>query len=405
MPARKEQLAIDGGTPVRTASFAAWPAFDAGDIEAVAGVLRSGRVNYWTGEEGSLFEREFAAFSGCRYAVAVANGTVALELALAALDIGPGDEVIVPCRTFIATASAVVRCGAVPVMADVDADSQLLTAAMVEPLITAKTRALMVVHLAGWPAEMDKLLALVRRYDLRLVEDCAQAHGATYQGRPVGSFGDVAAFSFCQDKIMTTGGEGGMLITNREDVFEKAWSLKDHGKDYRLVRQPVTALGFRWLHVCCGTNGRLTEMQAVLGRRALAKLPAWVEIRRRHAALLTAGFGRQPCLRLTIPPAGINHSYYKYYVFLRPERLRPGWNRDRFLAAVNAEGIPCFSGSCPEIYWEKALVQWQPSRRLPAARRLGETSLMFLVHPTLTEADMGDTVAAVDKVSRAAGVD
>ncbi|RLB69875.1 MAG: aminotransferase [Deltaproteobacteria bacterium] len=402
MLVRKEQLAIDGGTPVRTTPFPAWPAFDAGDIEAVAGVLRSGRVNYWTGEEGRLFEREFAVFCGCRYAVAVANGTIALELALAALDIGPGDEVIVPCRTFIATASAVVRCGAVPVMADVDADSQLLTAATVEPLITAKTQAIIVVHLAGWPAAMDELLALARRRDLRLVEDCAQAHGATCQGRPVGSFGDVAAFSFCQDKIMTTGGEGGMLTTNREDVFEKAWSLKDHGKDYRLLREPVLAPGFRWLHAGCGTNGRLTEMQAVLGRRALKKLAGWVETRRHHAALLTAVCGRQACLRLAVPPAGIYHSYYKYYVFLRPERLRPGWNRDRFLAAVNAEGIPCFSGSCPEIYREKALVRWQPPWRRPTARRLGETSLMFLVHPTLGEADMVDTAAAVDKVCRAA---
>ena len=390
--------------PARTAPWPPWPCFEQEEIDAVVSVLKSGQVNYWTGEQGRQFEREFAEFCGCQYAVALANGTVALELALYALGIGPGDEVVTTSRTFIASASAVVMRGATPVMADVDPVSQNITAETVRKVLSRRTRAIIAVHLAGWPCDMDPLLELAREHDLKIIEDCAQAQGAIYKGRPVGSLGDVAAFSFCQDKIMTTGGEGGMLTTNDRVTWEKAWAYKDHGKNYDTVFNQQHPPGFRWLHESFGTNWRMTELQAAIGRSVLPKLATWVGIRRRNAAILAECFKHIPALRVTEAAPDMLHSYYKYYVFVRPSQIRKGWGRDRIVSAVNAEGIPCLTGSCSEIYLEKAFTQMGlgPLNRLPVAEELGRTSLMLLVHPTLDEKDMGDACRAVEKVFKEA---
>lgn len=396
-------LAIDGGPRLRVQQFAPWPSFGADEIEAITSVVQSGKVNYWTGKEGGRFEVEFADFAGCKYAVALANGTVALELALYALGIGPGDEVVVTSRTFIASASCVVMRGAVPIMADIDPNSQNFTAQTIEAALTPRTRAVIAVHLAGWPCDMDPILQLARERGLWVIEDCAQAHGATYKGRPVGSMGHVNAFSFCQDKIMTTGGEGGLLTTNDAEVWARAWAFKDHGKSHDAVYKQTHPPGFRWLHESFGTNWRLTEMQSALGRVLLRKVPQMVEKRRHLASILTERFSSMQALRVTVPPPEIRHSYYKYYVFLRLEHLRGDWTRQRIIDGINAEGIPCFSGSCSEIYLEKAFSEsMRPQRRLPVAKQLGETTLMFLVHPTLSEADMHDTADAVGKVLAAA---
>ena len=338
------------------------------------------------------------------YAVALMNGTVALEAALVALGIVPGDEVVVTSRTFIASASCVIMRGGRPVMADVDPVSQNITAETIAAALTPRTKGIIVVHLAGWPCDMDPIMNLAREKGLWVVEDCAQANGATYKGRQVGSMGDVAAFSFCQDKIITTGGEGGMVTTNRQDIWDKIWSYKDHGKSFDAVYHREHPPGFRWLHESFGTNWRMTEMQAAIGRVQLRKLPQWLTLRRRNAAVLTEGFSRIPGLRLTIPPQEIEHAYYKYYVFVEPEALKSGWSRDRIMTALMAEGIPCGSGSCSEIYLEKAFDQGvlRPKERLPVAKQLGETSLMFMVHPTLSVDDMEDVVRAMDKVMRIA---
>jgi hypothetical protein len=382
---------------------APWPFFADDEIEAAAQVLRSGRVNYWTGDEGRLFEREFAAFVGCDHAVAMVNGTAALECALKALSIGPGDEVITTSRTFIASASCAVMLGARPIIADVDRDSQNITARSIRKVLTPRTKAIVAVHLAGWPCEMDEILALARERGIKVVEDCAQAAGATYKGKPVGSLGDVAAFSFCQDKIMTTAGEGGMVTTNSAELWNSMWSLKDHGKSYDAVYHREHAPGFRWLHESFGTNWRLTEVQSAVGRIQLRKLPQWLSIRRKYAQILTNQFAALPGLRITVPPKHVDHAYYKYYAFVRPEALRREWARDRIIEAINAEGIPCFSGSCSEIYLEKAFPpEWRPREPLAAARELGEASLMFLVHPTLTEEHIHDTCATVKKIMSAA---
>jgi dTDP-4-amino-4,6-dideoxygalactose transaminase len=379
-------------------SFPAWPSFEPDEIEAAASVLRSGKVNYWTGQEGRLFESEFAESVGAKYAICLANGTVALELALHALGIESGHEVITTSRTFIASASCAVMRGATPVFADVNRDSQNITAETIARAITSRTKAIIAVHLAGWPCDMDPILDLATEYGLYVIEDCAQAQGAFYKGRPVGSLGHAAAFSFCQDKIMSTGGEGGMLTTNDSGLWRRAWSFKDHGKNYDAVYNRQHEPGFRWLHDSFGTNWRMTEMQSAMGRVILRKVPHQVKKRRRHASLLTSRLAGTPGLRIPQHPSHIYHSYYKYYVFVGPEMLKPGWTRDRIAQTIVDAGVPCFSGSCSEVYLEKAFGSDLRHHRLPVAKELGENSLMFLVHPTLSQQHISKTCDVVEHV-------
>lgn len=382
---------------------AAWPYYEQDEIDAASQVLASGKVNYWTGEEGRQFEKEFAEHTGTKHAVALGNGTLALELALRVLGIGPGDDVVTTPRTFVASASCAVTLGARPVFADVDSESQNITADTIRRALTPAAKAIIPVHLAGWPCDMDPIVELARERGLKVVEDCAQAHGATYKGRPVGSIGDIGAFSFCQDKIITTAGEGGMITLNSPEAYEQAWGYKDHGKSYDAVYRRSHTPGFRWLHESFGSNWRLTEIQSAIGRLQLRKLPRWSAIRRNHAAMLNENLAGVPGLRLTIPPGDIVHAYYKYYVFVRPEMLGSGWNRDRIQAGILERGVPCYQGSCSEIYLEKAFpAEWRPSDRLPVARELGETSLMFLVHPTLTRDHIAMTCDVVAQVMREA---
>lgn len=399
-----ETLALDGGKPVRAEPLSPWPCFDEALIEAAAKVLRSNKVNYWTGEECRLFEQEYAQAIGAKHAIALTNGTVALELALHGLGIGPGDEVIVPNRTSIASASCAVMCGANPVVADVDRDSQTLTAETVQAVITPRTKAIVAVHLAGWPCDLDPIMSLARKHDVKVVEDCAQAHHARYKGRRVGTIGDAGAFSFCQDKIMTTGGEGGLMTTNDTALWDRCWSFKDHGKNRSAVAQPHQPHQFRWLHHSFGTNWRLTEMQAAMGRIMLRRLPEWVEARRANAARLDAALATVEGLRIPKAPEHIYHSYYMYYAFVRPEMMRSGWSRDRILQCLHAEGIPCGPGSCGEISLEQAFDGRRPSERLPTSRELGETSLMFMVHPTLKTSEINETARAIRKVMRVATI-
>ena len=369
------------------------------ELAAVAEVFASGWLS-GAGPTCLAFEREFAAAFGRRYGIALANGTVALELALHALGIAPGDEVIVPSRTFIATASCVVARGATPVIADVDADGGNLTAQTISAVLTARTRAVIPVHMAGWPCDMAPIMALAARHGLYVIEDCAQSHGATYKGKPVGSFGNCAAFSFCQDKIMTTGGEGGMLVMDDVALWRRAWEYKDHGKSWEATHNREHPPGFRWLHESFGSNFRMTEMQAAIGRRQLAKLPDWLARRRANADFLAAGLGKIRGLRVPVPGAEVAHAWYKFYAFIEPDLLLPDWDQTRIIEAIDAAGIPCRSGSCSEIYREKAFsgAGLGTTLPLPIAARLGRTSLMFLVHPTLSTADMEATVAVVARV-------
>ncbi len=367
-----------------------WPCYSQEESQAVSQVLSSNKVNYWTGDEGRKFESEFAKWTGCDKSIAVTNGTLALDLSLKALNVGRGDEVVVTSGSFMASASCIVNAGAKPIFADVDPVSQNITAGTIKAVLTPNTKAIICVHLAGWPCDMDPVMTLAKEHNLYVIEDCAQAHGAKYKGKSVGSFGDIGAWSFCQDKIMTTGGEGGMVTTNDEILWKKMWSYKDHGKSWDAVYNKKHPPGFRWLHESFGTNYRLTEMQSAIGRIQLTKMPEWTIIRQSNAKVLDEILSPFSAIRTTIPPDFIEHAYYKYYAFVRPEQLNSGWDRDRVVNEIVEKGVPCFQGSCSEIYLEKAFdnTGFRPKSRLPIARGLGDTSIMFLVHPTLSKKDM-----------------
>lgn len=381
-------------------SFSPWPSFSPEEVEAVAAVLASNRVNYWTGDRCREFERRFADWAGTRYAIALANGTVALDVALKALGIGPGDEVITTSRTFLASASCIVTAGAVPVFADVDQDSQNITADTIAAVMTPRTRAIICVHLGGMPCDMDPIMALAETRGLKVIEDCAQAHGARYKGQSVGSIGHIGAWSFCQDKIMTTGGEGGMVTTDDPDLWSFMWSYKDHGKSWEAVYERKHPPGPRLVHDTFGTNWRMIEMQAVIGLIQLERMPDWTARRTEIARSLADTCAAQEILRIPTPPDHVTHGWYRFYAFVRPEALAPGWTRDRIVEAVASRGVPCFHGSASEVYLERAFdgTGWRPETRLPVARALGETSLAFLVHPTLTDAEIALTQQAITEV-------
>lgn len=381
--------------------FSPWPSFTEEEAQAVTEVLLSNRVNYWTGEQCRTFEKRFAEWTGAEHAIALMNGTVALDIALKALGIGPGDEVVTTSRTFIASASCIVTAGAVPVFADVDLDSQNITAETIRAVLTPRTRAIICVHLAGMPCDMDAIMALAHEYDLKVIEDCAQAHGARYKGRSVGTIGHIGAWSFCQDKIMTTGGEGGMVTTDNRDLWATMWSYKDHGKSWEGVYDRQHAPGPRLVHDSFGTNWRMVEMQAGIGLIQLERISDWTRKRTQRADQLSAAASAHEIFRVPAVPSHIDHAWYRFYAFVRPERLSAGWTRDRIIQEINDRGVPCFHGSASEVYLEAAFegTGWRPSERLPAARTLGETSLAFLVHPTLTDAEVEMTCDAIDDVA------
>jgi dTDP-4-amino-4,6-dideoxygalactose transaminase len=380
--------------------FSQWPSFTEQEIDAVSAVLRSNKVNYWTGQEGKAFETEFAQFSDSKYAVAVANGTVALDLALKALDIKAGDEVIVTSRTFIASISSIINAGATPIFADIELDSQNISALTIAEVISNKTKAIICVHLAGWACEMDEIMYLAGQYNLSVIEDCAQAHGTTYKGKSVGSIGHIGAWSFCQDKIMTTGGEGGMLTTNNEQLWRKAWAYKDHGKSYAAVYETEHPAGFRWLHESFGTNWRLTEMQSAIGRIQLTRMLEWQKKRTDNANRIRTTCQKYNWLIVPKVPQYIEHAYYKCYVHIDMDKLPSHYSRDNIIDAIVSKGVPCFSGSCSEVYKEKAFdkTQFKPLQPRKNAQLLGKNSLMFLVHPTLTRQEMDKTCHTLTSV-------
>ena len=366
--------------------FSPWPSFSLEEANSVRDILLSNKVNYWTGNECREFEKEFAVWSNSKYAIALGNGTLALDSAFKALDIGIGDEVIVTARTYIASVTSIVNAGAIPIFADVDLNSQNITPETIRSMITSKTKAIVCVHLAGWPCEMDEIMDIANEFNLYVIEDCSQAHGAKYKGKSVGSIGNIGCWSFCQDKIMTTGGEGGMVTTNDESLWRKMWAYKGHNKPYEGDYEREHAPGFRWLHESLVTDWCMTEMQSAIGRIQLGRMSEWFILRGKYAEFITDCCASFDCIRVATIPDYMAHANYKLYVFVKPEFLAKGWDRDRIVAEINARGVPCMQGSCSEVYLEKAFddTGFRPENRLPVARELGETSLMFLVHPTLT---------------------
>ncbi|MGZ8258209.1 MAG: DegT/DnrJ/EryC1/StrS family aminotransferase [Methylotenera sp.] len=383
-----------------------WPYFENDEIDAATKTLTSGKVNYWTGELGKQFENSYAKSVGRKYGIALSNGTVALELALRVLGIKAGDEVIVTSRSYVASASCVVLLGAVPVFADVEFESGNISAETIEPLITNKTKAIIPVHVGGWPCDMPRIMALATKYGLKVVEDCAQAHGASVSGKSVGAWGHASIFSFCQDKIISTGGEGGLLLLDDEASFKQAWSYKDIGRSYDAVFHQQHPSGFRWLTESAGSNFRMTEFQAAIGLKQLEKLPRWIEKRNQHAnaiieVLKSFDFINVPVLS---NKSGNQNAYYRLYatinpgykaVFLGEESLR-----DAIVNQLVKEGVPCFFGTCAEIYREKLFVDlgYCPKTPFKNARFFSDYAFCFLVHHTITSSQMGHITTMIKSV-------
>ena len=386
-------------------NFSPWPCFSDEEAEIAKNIILSNKVNYWTGDQCRKFESEFATFSDVKYAVAVANGTVALDLAFKALEIKKDDEIIVTSRTYLASVSSIVNSGAKPIFVDICKNSQNMTPKNIESAITKKTKAILCVHLGGWPCDMNEIIKIARKSQLFIVEDCAQAHGAKYKGKSVGSFGDIGCWSFCQDKIMTTGGEGGMVTTNSKKLWNRMWSYKDHGKSYQAVYKKKHPPGFRWVHESFGTNWRMTEIQGAIGRIQLKKMNSWTKIRNKYQEMIWSAAKDMPGIR--VPQFRCNtsvHAAYKCYLFIEKDKLKKDWNQEKIITELSKIGVPCYSGSCSEVYLEKAFKKnnLKPEKRLSIARELGETSLMFLVHPTLKESEINLTSKALEAVMRKA---
>ena len=377
-----------------------WPSFTKEEGNAVRKILLTNKVNYWTGTKCREFEDSFSKFANTKYAIALSNGTVALEIALRAIGIQKNDEVLVSPRTYIASASSIINCGAKPIFVDVDLNSQNIDPEKIQKHITKKTKAIICVHLAGWPCEMKEILKISKKNKLKVIEDCAQAHGAKINGKSVGSFGDIGCWSFCQDKIMTTGGEGGMVTTNSKNFWKNMWEYKDHGKSFNAMKNKTAGYAFKWVHNSIGTNFRMTEMQAAIGLIQLKRMKNWNRLRNKNQNQIWEHCKKFQSLQVPNFDAKDNiHGAYKSYVFVNKKMLKKGWDRDKIIAEISKRNIPCFSGSCSEVYMEKAFANSvKPKKRLINARMLGETSLCFLIHPTIDKSQIELTKKIITEV-------
>jgi dTDP-4-amino-4,6-dideoxygalactose transaminase len=383
-----------------------WPSYGDEEISAVDHVLRSGKVNYWTGSDCCDFEERFASWADCRHAVSLANGTIALELALQCLGVTKGDEVIVTPLSFIASASCVITAGATPVFADVDPETGNLSAATIKAAITEKTRAVIAVHLGGIPCDMDPIMELAALHGFYVVEDCAQAHGARYGGRSVGSIGHVAAWSFCQDKIITTGGEGGMVTTNDTALHDIIWSAKDHGKNVLLRKQRDLSMPFCETYQSIGSNGRMSGIQAAIGLVQLGLMDEWHKRRVRNSHQLRDAIGGIAGLASIPWRNGIETAAYRETLHVRPEMLAKGWTRDAIVQELRAQGVPCSSGAAAELHRAPAFPPHPNGKSpdTPAAAALAARSIAFCVHPTLEPAHMDAIASSVRAIMQKAAI-
>ena len=341
----------------------------------------SGKFNY-------LFEKKIQGLIKKKYAISTTNGTTALETAIQSLNLKKGDEVILPSFTIISCFNAIVKNGLIPVPVDCNFGDWNMDIEKLKKKITNKTKAIICVHLAGWPCDMDEILKIAKKNKLFVIEDCAQAHGAIYKNKSVGSIGDVGCWSFCQDKIMTTGGEGGMITTNKKSIWSKVWSLKDHGKSLKAINRFKEKKGFKWLHDKFGSNYRMTEFQASIGRLQLKKMKSWTKIRNSYQNIIWNLCRKYKFLdvpEFKCPTS--THAAYKCYVFINFNSLGSMWTREKIIDAFNNNGIPCFEGSCSEIYLEKAFRNkgLSPKKPLKVAKEIGKKSLVFLVHPSMSK--------------------
>ena len=368
--------------------------YDNQQINKVIDILRENKTNYWTGNECKNFEKEFSNYHGTKYSVTVFNGSVALEIALKALNLKKTDKVIVTPRSFIISASCVLNLGLKPIFADVD-DNGNLSIEGIKKVYNKNVKAIILVHLNGLSCDMDPILKFVKKNKIYLIEDCSQAHGAVYKKKKVGSFGDISTWSFCQDKIISTGGEGGMISTNNKKLWLKCWSLKDHGKNYQSVFHKKYKTGFRWLHDNLGSNYRMTEMQAAIGRAQLKSLDNQIKKRNFIANLYLnelknfyqndiikkIDFKCETCpLKSSIKKCDkCRHSFYRLNLFVNKNKV----NQIKLIEEFNKNMIECGVGSCPEIYKEKIFkkIKFYSKIKLANAKLLGNSSIMFPITP------------------------
>ena len=380
-------------------------------INNVSKILKKNKTNYWTGLEGKNFEREFSNYHNTKYSVAVSNGSIALEIALKALNLKKTDTVLVTPRSFIISASCVLNLGLKPIFADVD-DNGNLSIEGIKEAYNKNVKAIILVHLNGLSCDLDPILKFVKKNKIYLIEDCSQAHGAVYKNKKVGSFGDISTWSFCQDKIISTGGEGGMISTNNKNLWLKIWSLKDHGKNYQSVFDKKHKTGFRWLHDDLGSNYRMTEMQAVIGREQLKSLDRQIKKRNIIANLYLNGlknfyqndiikkpdFKCETCpLKQTVKKCNkCKHAFYRLNLFVNQKKI----NQTKLIEKINKNKIECNMGSCPEIYREKIFkkLKLYPKKRLQNAKLLGETSIMFPINPNKEIKKIKQEIKVIGKI-------
>jgi dTDP-4-amino-4,6-dideoxygalactose transaminase len=381
-------------------------------IKLVANILKKNKTNYWTGTECTKFEKTFSKYIGNKFSISVANGSVALEISIKALNLKNSDQIIVTPRSFIISASCVVNLGLKPIFADID-DNGNLTIEGIKKAYNKNVKAIILVHLNGLSCDMDPILKFAKNNKLFLIEDCSQAHGATYKKKKVGSFGDIATWSFCQDKIISTGGEGGMISTNNKKLWSKMWSLKDHGKNFKTVfHKKRYKAGFKWLHDNLGSNYRMTEMQAAIGRDQLKSLDKKIKKRnnivnlylyelrdyyQKYSILKKPDFKCQTCpLKQQLKKCTkCIHAFYRLNLF-----FNKNIKQIKILQKLNSNKINCGVGSCPEIYREKVFqkLKYFPKNRLKNAKLLGQTSLMFPINPHKSHILIKEEILKIKKI-------
>jgi dTDP-4-amino-4,6-dideoxygalactose transaminase len=389
-------LAVDGGTPVRTRPFGGWPEFGAEEEQLLLEALRSGHWGSLDGTFVNRLELEFAALQDARHAISTVNATMGLAVALRALGIGHGDEVIVPPYTFIATASAALMLGAIPVFVDVDPETLLIDPAGIDAAVTGRTRAIIPVHHGGSPADMDAVMAAAGRHGLKVVEDAAQAHGSAWRGRPVGAIGDIGVFSFQSTKPLNAG-EGGMMVTDDDELDELLWSLRNVGR----------RRGGEWYeHVRLGWNLRMSEFQAAVLIAQLGRMPGQQERRTAAAAYLDRELSKIPgVVPLKVPEGVTAHSWYTYH-WRWLGGAQGGLPKMDFARALRAEGIPLFHGYTPlnrneAVRAEIARLGGAQPAACPNAERAESDEVLMFAMPILlgTPEDLDDVVRAVAKVA------
>lgn len=419
-----QKLAIEGGPRAVKNTMEGWPRFDQNAIDKVVGVLKSGKVNYWTGPLGREFEEKYAQWQGSRFAISTATGTAALHTALTALGIGPGDEVIVPSYTFIATSFSVVQAGAIPRFADVNLEDHCINLESAEKLVTEKTRAIIPVHLYGNVCDLDPVMDFAEKHGLFVIEDNAEAFGGEYKGRKTGTIGHMAACSFCQNKTFTTGGEGGMVTTDNEDLAWKARSFRDHGYD---VRERLNLLELEqklpYIHNMVGFNYRMTEMQSAIGLAELERMDSWnMPMRRRNGRIIKERLDKNPKILYTpVDTPERRNGWYAMAFSLDVDSM--DCDIQQFVAAAAAEGAPVWKVFWPQCHTERAFMEKRAFGKsgfpftskeytLPSSVDYGSVevpnALWHETHtftcfgfPTSTEEDMHQIADAVEKVIEA----